>query len=110
MSPFRVTGPGRSRRESFGGPLRRRSPIRRSPIRSSTPMPRQERPGNERSESKQSVSAMLSEEPQPAARYHGSGRPVDDGGSRYSQAPPEDSKARMDLREASKPRESAGDA
>ncbi|KAF4448726.1 hypothetical protein F53441_7905 [Fusarium austroafricanum] len=104
MSPFRVTGPGRSRRESFGGPLRRMSPIR-----SSTPMPPQDRLGSERSEQRQSVSAMLSEEPPPATRYSGPSRPSEEREHRYRQATPGDSKPQTSVEEASKPRDDLGD-
>ncbi|WXC66243.1 hypothetical protein SNK03_012026 [Fusarium graminearum] len=112
MSPFRVTGPGRSRRESFGGPLRRRSPIRRSPIRRSpvpTPMSQQERPGNEHSDSRQSVSAILSEEPQPAGQYPGPTRSGDESGSQYRQRSPDDPKTLENITETPKSRDSAGD-
>ncbi|KIL91386.1 hypothetical protein FAVG1_05002 [Fusarium avenaceum] len=101
MSPFRVTGPGRSRRESFGGPLRRRSPIR-----SSTPMPYQNRQG---SEQKQSVSAMLSEEPQPAARYSGPPHPSDEREYQYRQSSPEDSKMHRGVEGTPKHRDDAGE-
>ncbi|KAL6913877.1 hypothetical protein FSHL1_011553 [Fusarium sambucinum] len=107
MSPFRVTGPGRSRRESFGGPLRRRSPIRRSPA--PTPMSQQERPGNEHGDSRQSVSAILSEGPQPVAKYPGPARSGDESGPQYRQSSPEDSKTLENIKETSKPRDSTGE-
>ncbi|VTT71080.1 unnamed protein product [Fusarium fujikuroi] len=101
MSPFRVVGPGRSRRESFGGPLRRMSPIR-----ASTPMPSQERPG---SENKQSVSAILSEEPPPSTRYPGPRRLSEERESRYKQPSPGDLKPHRSIEETSKSREDSGD-
>ncbi|KAF4961892.1 hypothetical protein FSARC_9990 [Fusarium sarcochroum] len=104
MSPFRAVGPGRSRRESFGGPLRRRSPIR-----SSTPMPSQDRMGSERSEQKQSVSSMLSEEPQPASRYQGPPHPSEEGEHRYGRTSPVDSKTHRGMEEIPKPRDGAGE-
>ncbi|TVY76931.1 hypothetical protein Focb16_v006641 [Fusarium oxysporum f. sp. cubense] len=101
MSPFRVIGPGRSRRESFGGPLRRMSPIR-----SSTSIPSQERPG---SENKQSVSAILSEEPPPGTRYPGPRRPSEERENRYKQPSPGDSKPHRSIEETSKSRENSGE-
>ncbi|KAJ4197574.1 hypothetical protein NW767_001182 [Fusarium falciforme] len=103
MSPFRTAGPGRLRRESFGGPLRRMSPIR------SSPGPSQERVGSERSESqKQSVSSLLSEEPRPLSQHSGIPRPVEEVERGHQQASPVETKPQTGAEEMSR-REGTGE-
>ncbi|KAF4990555.1 hypothetical protein FDECE_14329 [Fusarium decemcellulare] len=105
FSPFPRAGPGRSRRDSFGGPLRRMSPIR-----SSTPGPLQDRLGSERSESqKHSVSSMLSEEPRPSSHHSAPPHASDDAEQRNRPASPIESKSQPGVEETSKRSEGAGD-
>lgn len=105
FSPYRSSGPGRARRESFGGPLRRMSPIR-----SSTPGLLQDRVGSDRSESqKHSVSSMLSEEPRPPSRHSLPAHATDEGEHRLRRTPPAESKTPVGVEGTAPPREGAGE-
>ncbi|CAM1503975.1 Fc.00g015660.m01.CDS01 [Cosmosporella sp. VM-42] len=110
MSSYRE--PGRSRRESFGGPLRGLSPIR-----SSAPGPSQ-RPSHERGSSerersesqKHSVSSMLSEEPRPASQHSAPAFTGERSEKRQRQTPPSESQAHGGVGESGPSREGEGPA
>lgn len=93
MSSYRSSESGRSRRESFGGPLRGMSPIPSSALGSSQG-PSRESGSSERSEPpKHSVSSMLSEEPRQSSQLSGPSYMGEGGEKRQRRTPPSDSRA-----------------
>jgi len=108
FSPFRSSGPGRARRESFGGHIRRVSPIRSSTPGSGPgpgPGTLPEHVASERSETqKPSVSSMLSEDPQPSSQQLASTH------TPRESEPPADSQARAGVERPAPSRDDAGEA
>jgi hypothetical protein len=94
MSSYRSSESGRSRRESFGGPLRGMSPIPSSALGSSQGPSRGESGSSERSEPpKHSVSSMLSEEPRPSSQMSAPSYMGEGGEKRQRRTPPSDSRS-----------------
>lgn len=109
MSSYRSSESGRSRRESFGGPLRGMSPIISSAFGSSQG-PSRESGSSERSEPpKPSVSSMLSEEPRASSQIPAPAYTSEGSEKRQRRTPPSESRRHGGVEESSALREVEGE-